>query len=66
MTVHNLIQTGTKCKNHTYIPNALFSEYIVTSFNSASISPVFVKGVFLVGLAHFKIPMEVLKMIKND
>ena len=61
MTVYNLIQTGITCKNYTYIPSAMFNGYIINSFNSAPISPVFVMGVFLVGLVQFKIVMEVLR-----
>ena len=53
MTVHNLIQTETTCKNY----GAMFKKYIIHSLNSALISPVFVMGVFL---AHFKIIMEAL------
>ena len=67
MTVYNLIQTGTTCKNYTYIPSAMFNGYIINSFNSASISTVFVMGVFLVGLVQFRIVMEVLrKDLKNN
>ena len=60
MTVYNLIQDGTTCKNYTYIQSAMFNEYIINSFNSAHISLVFVKGVFQVALAEFKILMAVL------
>ena len=58
MTVYNLIQTGTTCKNYTYILSAMFNEHI-SSFNSAPISPSFVMSVFLV--VQFKIVMEVLR-----
>ena len=60
MTVYNLIQDGTNCKNYTYIQSAMFNEYIINSFNSAPISPLFVMSVFLVGLVQFKIVMEVI------
>ena len=60
VAVHNLIKTGTTCKNYTYIPGAMFKKiYIINSFNSAHISTVFVMAVFLEGLAQFKILMEV-------
>ena len=65
MSVHNLIQTGTTCKNYTYIPGVMFKN-IINSFNCAHISPVLfphspVMAVFLEGLAQFKILMEVLR-----
>ena len=60
MIVHNLIQTGTTCKNYTYIHGTMLKN-IINSFNSAHISPVFVMAVFLEGLAQFKILLKVLR-----
>ena len=39
----------------------MFKKYIISSVNSAPVSLVFVMGVFLEGLAQFKIVMEVLR-----
>ena len=43
------------------MPIVKFIEYIINLFNSAPISLVFVMAVFLVGLAQFKIIMEILR-----
>ena len=31
MTVDNLIQTATTCKSYTYIPSAMFNEFMINS-----------------------------------
>ena len=43
----------------------MLNEYIINSFNYAPLSPVFVMCVFLVGLAQFKILIEVLRNYKK-
>ena len=39
----------------------MFTKYIINSLNSAPIPQVFVMGVFLEGLAQFKILMKILR-----
>ena len=49
--------TSYRLEQHAKTKGAMFKKYIINPLNSAPISPVFVMGVFLEGLAQFKILM---------